>query len=155
MEYVRGWYCGEFEQDVDKESWRMARSMGIGDVVVWRVLAADAAVEVFNTAAVGLDYLPNAADLVELDLELVDLAQDLVEAGDLGVGIRNEVSGAVVLHGSGRLGLFGELGGSDKGGADRGLAELTWDQRCWMLCSRRSKWVLNACRLDGSSSRRP
>lgn len=74
------------------------------------VSAADAAIEGLNAAAVGLDDFPNAADLVELDLQLVDLAQDFVEAGYLGVGVGYDIAGAVVLHLGGCLGLLGEMG---------------------------------------------
>lgn len=105
------------------------------------VSAADAAIEGLNAAAVGLDDFPNAADLVELDLQLVDLAQDFVEAGYLGVGVGYDIAGAVVLHLGGCLGLLGELQSVSVGnlGARRGWRRLTWAQRCWMLCSRRSK----------------
>jgi hypothetical protein len=41
--------------------------------------------------------LANALYLLEFDLQLVDLTQDLVEAGDFGVGHCDEVAGAVVL----------------------------------------------------------
>lgn len=86
-----------------------SEAMCMAEIVVCRVSAADAAVEVLDTAAIGLDYLSNATYLVKLDLELVDLAQDFMEAGDLGVGVGDEVAGAIVLHGSGGLGLVGEL----------------------------------------------
>jgi hypothetical protein len=56
-----------------------------------------------------LDYLANATHLVELDLELVDFAQDSTKAGDFGVGHCHRVTSAVVLDLGGRLGLLREL----------------------------------------------
>lgn len=116
---------------------------------------ADAAVQVLDAAAIGLDNVANAADLVEFVLQLVDLAQNLVEAGYLGVGVGDDVAGAVILELGGGGGLVGELDSQVSFGHDCGVGKLTAAQRDWMLCSRRSKCWLNACRLDGSSSRRP
>lgn len=49
------------------------------------------------------------ADLVELDFKLVDLADDLSEAGDFTVGVGNRGGGAGGLVGGGSLGLGCEL----------------------------------------------
>lgn len=65
----------------------------------------------------GLYYLPDAAHLVELDLQLVNLAEDGAEASDLGVGIGDGVGGAVGLELGGGLGLLGELEGRKDGSA--------------------------------------
>jgi len=53
--------------------------------------------EVLDPRAEAFYYLPNAPYFVELNLELVDLAQDFVEAGDFGVGILDRVARAGVL----------------------------------------------------------
>lgn len=55
-------------------------------------------VESFNTSAKGLDDLPDSPYLVELGLQLVDLAQDVLEARNFGVGGLDDVAGAVVLR---------------------------------------------------------
>lgn len=57
-----------------------------------------APLEMLDARAEALDNLPNAPHLVELDLQLVDLAQDLVEAGDFGVGVLDCVARAGVLR---------------------------------------------------------
>jgi hypothetical protein len=70
----------------------------------------DAALKLVHARLKGLHYLPDAAHLVELNLQLVNLAEDGAEAGDLGVGIGDGVGGAVGLELGGGLGLLGELG---------------------------------------------
>jgi hypothetical protein len=62
----------------------------------------DAGLEAFHNLA-------NAAHLVELDLELINFAEDAVEAGDFGVGHLDGVASAVVLNLGGRLCLLREL----------------------------------------------
>jgi hypothetical protein len=73
-------------------------------------LSLDAALETVHAGLETFHNLANATHLVELDLELVDFAQDLAEAGDFGVGHLDGVAGAVVLDLRRRLCLLGELG---------------------------------------------
>ena len=56
----------------------------------------DAGLEAFHNLA-------NAAHLVELDLELIDLAENAMEAGNFRVGHLDGVASAVVLNLGGRL----------------------------------------------------
>lgn len=70
---------------------------------------SEAALQMRNPGLEALDYLADATDLVELDLELVDLAQNGMEAGDFSVGHLDRVTGAVVLDLGSRLGLLREL----------------------------------------------
>jgi hypothetical protein len=67
------------------------------------------AVEIVDACFEALDYLANTAHFVELDLQLVNLAEDGSEAGDFSVGHLHCVASAVVLHLGRRLGLLGEL----------------------------------------------
>jgi hypothetical protein len=73
-------------------------------------LSLDAALETVHARLETFHNLANAAHLVELDLELVDFAQDLAEAGDFGVGYLDGVARAVVLDLRRDLCLLGELG---------------------------------------------
>lgn len=123
--------------------------------------ASKASLEMSNPGLEALYYFANAADLVELDLELVDFAQDGMETGDFGVGHLYRIASAVVLDLGSRLGLLRELQESYQRWAiffrrwvGLGL-RLTACQRCWMEYMRRSKWALSACRLVGSRRRRP
>jgi hypothetical protein len=68
-----------------------------------------AAVQAVNARLEPLHYLANAAHLVELDLQLVDFAQQGAEACDFGVGGLDRVARAVVLDLRCGLGLLGEL----------------------------------------------
>jgi hypothetical protein len=68
-----------------------------------------AALETLDARPEALHDLTDAPHLVELDLQLVDFAQDGPEARDLGVGILEGVAGAVGLQRRGRLRLLGEL----------------------------------------------
>ena len=72
-------------------------------------MVLETAVEIVDTRFEALDYLANAAHFVELDLQLVNLAEDGSEAGDFSVGHLHCVASAVVLHLGRRLGLLGEL----------------------------------------------
>ena len=69
----------------------------------------DATLELMDACLEGLYYLADATHLVELDLQLVNLAEDGSEAGDFSVGHLHCVASAVVLHLGRRLGLLGEL----------------------------------------------
>lgn len=60
--------------------------------------SSNAALKTLDPGLEALDYLADATDLVELDLELVDFAQDGSEAGDFGVGHLDRVTCAVVLN---------------------------------------------------------
>lgn len=64
-----------------------------------------------NPGAEPLDDITDMPHLVELDLELVDLAQDLAKAGDFGVGDGDGGGGAGGLVRGGALGLGCELRG--------------------------------------------
>ena len=68
-------------------------------------------IERLDAGAKSLYDFADAADLVEFVLELVDLAQDLVEAGDFGIGHLDQVAGAVVLRRRRLLGLRVQLRG--------------------------------------------
>ena len=58
------------------------------------------ALEALDAAAVVADDLLDVADAVEVDLELVDLGHDVLKAGDLGIGVGDQVPRVVVLlHG--------------------------------------------------------
>lgn len=69
----------------------------------------DSPVEGFDASSKCFHDLADAPYLVEFDLELVDLAQDLAETGDLGVGGLDEVPGTIILRLGCGLGLRGEL----------------------------------------------
>jgi hypothetical protein len=73
------------------------------------------AVEIVDACFEALDYLANTAHFVELDLQLVNLAEDGSEAGDFSVGHLHCVASAVVLHLGRRLGLLGELRACQQG----------------------------------------
>jgi hypothetical protein len=62
-----------------------------------------------NPSPEALDNLTDATHLVELDLELVDFAQDGSKAGDFSVGDLDGISSAVVVDLGRRLRLLGEL----------------------------------------------
>lgn len=62
-----------------------------------------------DTSAEALDNLANAADLVKLDLELVDFAEDGSKAGNFGVGDLYGVASAVVVNLGRRLRLLCEI----------------------------------------------
>lgn len=68
-----------------------------------------AAIQAVDPGLESLDDFSNAAHLVELDLQLVDLAQYGAEACDFGVGHLDRVTRAVVLHLSRSLCLLCEL----------------------------------------------
>lgn len=70
-----------------------------------------AALEMLNARLEALYYLADAADFIELDLQLVDFAEDSAEAGDFGVSIVDCVGGAAGLQGRGGLRLLVELRG--------------------------------------------
>jgi hypothetical protein len=55
------------------------------------------------------DYFPNAIDLGQFDLQLVDLLHYPLEARNLGVGILDRTAGSVVLGLRRGLGLCVEL----------------------------------------------
>jgi hypothetical protein len=64
---------------------------------------------VLDACSEALHDLPNAPHLVELNLELIDLAQDLMEAGNLSVGRLDRVTRAGGLGGRCGLGLSSQL----------------------------------------------
>lgn len=74
-----------------------------------RSLASYSSVKGFDASAKRLYDFPDAPYLVELRLQLVDLAQYVLEAGYLGVGILDGIAGAVVLRIRRGLGLLIEL----------------------------------------------
>ena len=54
------------------------------------------AIQLLGAPAKVADNVADVGDAVKVELELVDLAHDVVVAGDLSVGVVNEVPGAVV-----------------------------------------------------------
>ena len=74
-----------------------------------QMVPSDAPLQMGDTRLETFHDLANAAHLVELDLKLVDFAQNGTEACDFRVGRLDRVTGAVVLDLRRRLGLLREL----------------------------------------------
>lgn len=72
-------------------------------------LQLDASFEMLDAGLETFHNLANAAHLVEFNLQLVDFAENLAEAGDFGVGSLDRVACAVVLGLRRRLRLLREL----------------------------------------------
>lgn len=65
-----------------------------------RLGVLELALEALDAAPVVADDLLDVADAVEVDFELVDLGHDVLKAGDLGIGVSDQVPRVVVLlHG--------------------------------------------------------
>ena len=80
--------------------------MHVGSCRLSVVLVLDTALETVDAGPEALDDLANAADLVEFDLEVVNLAQDGTEAGNFGIGHLDCVTGAIILELGGPLRLL-------------------------------------------------
>jgi hypothetical protein len=118
-------------------------------VVVVGVDRLYAALETLDARLEALDDLADAAHLVELDLQLVDLAQEGAEARNLSVGIAEGVAGAVGLQRRGRLGLLGELHG--RGGQRQRQRQGANAARA--TSSRRARWGEGGRRATGDGRR--
>lgn len=92
-----------FVATVRRESWKKGVSCDC------KRSASYATIELFDAGAVLLDDLANMTNLFEFGLQFVDLAEDLVEAGYLGVGVLDQSASAIILHSRGRLCLLVEL----------------------------------------------
>lgn len=67
------------------------------------------AIQLLNALTISTDYVPDVTYAIEVELELVQLPHDVVEARNLVVGVVDQVPGMVVLlHGNHR-GLLGEV----------------------------------------------
>lgn len=67
------------------------------------------AVQFFCAVTEVTNYVPNVGNAVKVQLELVDLAHDLMVAGDLGISIVDKVTRAVVDVHCHHLGLLDQV----------------------------------------------